>query len=81
MALLKKKLAETNKLVLAGHNIEVFITPIQLESTAQGVMDHIKTLLAKDEAFYAFGAGKYRAEEEAWTRSTYIISKENGDSV
>ena len=81
LVVLEKKLAETNKLALAGHCIEVFLTPIQLESTAQGVVDEIETILAEDEAFYAFGAGKYRVKEEAWTRSINIIFKENGDSL
>ena len=44
-------------------------------------MNDIETILAEGEVFYAFGAGKYRVEEEAWTRSRSIISKENGDSV
>ena len=75
MELLEKKLAETNKLISAGHCIELFITPIQLELTAQGVVNDIETILAEGEVFYAFGAVKYRVEEEAWTHSKSIISK------
>ena len=77
--LLEKKLAETNKLISAGHCIELFITPIELELTAKGVVYIIKTILAEGEVCYAFGAAKYRAEEEAYTRSRSIISKENGE--
>ena len=71
----------TNKLVSAGHCIEEYITPIQLELTAKGVVDEIETILAEGEVFYAFGAGKYREDEEAWARSIAIIFKENGDSL
>ena len=61
--------------------IEEYITPIQLELTAKGVVDEIETILAEGEVFYAFGAGKYREDEEAWARSIAIIFKENGDSL
>jgi hypothetical protein len=82
LELLEKKLAETNKLISAGHCIALYITPIQLESIALRLVDHIKTILAEDEALYAFGARKYRAGVEAWTRSTTgLITKENGANI
>jgi hypothetical protein len=53
-----------------------------IESTAQAIVAHIKTTLAEDEALYAFGARKYREEEEAYTRITSgLITNENGENV
>ena len=75
-------MAETNKLISEGNRIEKYLTSIMIESTAQAIVAHIKTTVAEDEALYAFSAGKYRLEEEAWTRITSgLIFTENGESV
>jgi hypothetical protein len=81
LKLLEKKRAVTNQLVEDGNKIEEYLTSIMLESTAQVIVAHILSILNDNDAFYAFGAGKYREETEAWNRCLFIIFKENGANI